>query len=61
MLRKCTIDMDSCKHFKNADFSKILTFKEACLILPSFYCLRIRTAFLLTAVLAGDLLAATAS
>ena len=61
MLRKYLINMDSSKHFRNADFSKILTFKEACLILPSFYHLRIRAVLPLTTVLAGDLLAATAS
>lgn len=61
MLRKYLINMDSSKHFRNADFSKILTLKEACLILPSFYHLRIRAVLPLTTVLAGDLLAATAS
>ena len=59
MLRKYLINMDSSKHFRNADFSKILALKEACFILPSFYHLRIRAVLPLTTVLAGDLLAAT--
>lgn len=53
MLSKCLINMDSCKHFRNTYFSKILTFKGASLIPPSFYHLRVRTAFPLTAVLTG--------
>lgn len=61
MLRKYLINMDSSKHFRNADFSKILTLKEACFILPSFYHLRIRAVLPLTTVLEEDLLAATAS
>ena len=61
MLRKYLINTDSSKHFRNADFSKILTFKEACLIPPSLHHLRIRVVLSLTTVLAGDLLAEAAS
>lgn len=46
--------------FRNANFSKIITIQEACLNLPSFYHLKVRTAFPPTAGIAGDLLAATA-